>query len=65
MLANVPLEAHTSLLSRIAVPPRAVVLSGLRPPQAPGVIGAYRALGLAAVDHRERGGFVAVCMAGP
>ena len=65
VLANVPVEAHTALLSRIAVPPRAVLLSGLRPPQAQGVIDAYRALGLAAADRRERGGFVAVCMAGP
>src|SRR5680860_737469 len=64
VLANVPVEAHASLLSRIAAPPRAVLLSGLRPSQAPAVIDAYRALGLAAMDRRERGGFVAVCMAG-
>ena len=65
VLANVPLVAHTSLLSRIGAPPRAVVLSGLRPSEAAGVVDAHRALGLTVVGRRECGGFVAVCMAGP
>lgn len=62
VLANVPLPAHMSLLSRVVTPPAAVVLSGLRPAEAPNVIDAHCALGLVVVDHRERGGFVAVCM---
>lgn len=62
LLANVPLEAHRSLLSRIGAPPRAVVLSGLRPPQAAAVVDAYRELGLRTLARHERGGFVAICM---
>lgn len=63
LLANVPLSAHESLLSRIAAPPRAIVLSGLRPSQAPAVVEAYRALGLEILDADERGGFTAVSLA--
>ncbi|MBJ7455498.1 MAG: 50S ribosomal protein L11 methyltransferase [Thermoleophilia bacterium] len=62
LLANVPLPAHESLLSRIGRPPRAVVLSGLRPGQAAAVVVAYRALGLEIVAEDERGGFRAVSM---
>ena len=62
LLANIPLPAHESLLSRIGAPPRAVVLSGLRPSQAPAVVDVYRTLGLHVLRRDERGGFVAVCM---
>jgi ribosomal protein L11 methyltransferase len=62
LLANVPLPAHESLLSRIGPPPRAVVLSGLRPGQAPAIVAAYRSLGLDILDADERGGFRAVSM---
>lgn len=62
VLANIPLPAHQSLLSRIGAPPRAVVLSGLRPAQAPAILDAYRALGLSLRRHDERGGFTATCM---
>ena len=62
LLANVPLPAHESLVSRIGAPPRAVVLSGLRPAQAPAVVAAYRALGLEILTSDERGGFAAVSL---
>jgi ribosomal protein L11 methylase PrmA len=65
LLANVPLPAHQSLLSRIGVPPRAAVLSGLRPGQAAAVVGAYRALGLEILATDERGGFRAVSLVTP
>jgi len=62
LIANVPLSAHESLLTRVGAGPRAAVLSGLRPGQAPGVIDAYRVLGLRVATHVERSGFVAVLM---
>lgn len=65
LLANVPLPAHESLLSRIGAPPRAVVLSGLRPDQAPAVVEAYRALGLEILSRDERGGFRALSLVAP
>lgn len=65
VLANVPAPAHASLLARTGAPPRAVVLSGLRPSEAGAVVDAWRALGLAVVREEERAGFAAVCMAGP
>ena len=64
-LANVPAPSHRELLARIAAPPRAAVLSGLRPGEAPAVQEAYRALGLAVVGRRARGGFVCVALAAP
>jgi SAM-dependent methyltransferase len=63
LLANIPLAAHRSLLSRICAPPRAVVLSGLRPPDAPAIAAAYRRLGLRILRRHERAGFVGLCMA--
>jgi hypothetical protein len=65
LLANVPAAAHLELLGRIVVPPRAVVLSGLRPAEAPAVESAYRALGLAPADRAERAGFVCAVLVGP
>ena len=62
LLANVPLPAHESLLARVGAPPRAVVLSGLRPGQVPAVVAAYRALGLEILAEDERGGFGAVSL---
>ena len=47
LLANVPAAAHRELLGRVGAPPRAALLSGLRPTEAPAVEAAYRALGLA------------------
>lgn len=64
LLANLPPEAHRSLLSRIGAPPRAVVLSGLRPPDAPALVAAYGRLGLRTLHRHERRGFVALCMVG-
>jgi ribosomal protein L11 methyltransferase len=65
LLANVPAASHRELLARIAAPPRAAVLSGLRPGEAPALQEAYRALGLAVVGRRARGGFVCVALAAP
>jgi len=65
LLANVPLPAHESLLSRIGAPPRAAVLSGLRPDQTPAVVAAYRALGLEILAADERGGFRVVSLVAP
>ena len=65
VMANVPLPAHESLLSRIGAPPRAVVLSGLRPGEVPAVVAAYRGLGLQILSADERGGFGAVSMVAP
>jgi len=65
LLANVPAAAHRELLARIAAAPRAVVLSGLRPGEAPGIEERYRALGLAVLGRRARAGFVCVALAAP
>ena len=42
VLANVPRPAHASLLERTGEPPRALVLSGLRPAEAEDVVGAWQ-----------------------
>lgn len=59
VLANVPLDAHRALLAATGAPPAAVVLSGLRPRQAPEVIDAWAARGLVETGAGARGGFVA------
>jgi ribosomal protein L11 methylase PrmA len=64
LLANLPAAAHRELLARVAAPPRAVVLSGLRPAEAPPVEAAYRALGLAPVGRAQRGGFACAALVG-
>jgi ribosomal protein L11 methyltransferase len=47
VLANMPLAAHRALLDRVGdPPPRAVLLSGLRPGQAGEIVAAWRRLGL-------------------
>jgi ribosomal protein L11 methylase PrmA len=65
VLANVPARAHHELLGRLAAAPPAAVLSGLRPAEAPGVEAGYRALGLATLARRERGGFCCIAMTRP
>ncbi|MGE0347064.1 MAG: 50S ribosomal protein L11 methyltransferase [Candidatus Nanopelagicales bacterium] len=62
VLANVPAPAHAELLGRVdaARPPRAAVLSGLRPGQVAAVVAGWEALGLRAGDRAEAGGFVCV-----
>jgi ribosomal protein L11 methylase PrmA len=65
LLANVPAAAHRELLGRIGAPPRAALVSGLRPDQAPPVEAAYRALGLEPAGRAERGGFVCAALVGP
>ena len=64
LLANVPAAAHRELLGRVGAPPRAALLSGLRPAEAPAVEAAYRALGLAPAGRAERGGFVCAVLVG-
>ena len=65
LLANVPAPAHRELLARVAGPPAAAVLSGLRPAEAPAIEGAYRALGLEPAGRAERGGFVCAALVAP
>jgi ribosomal protein L11 methylase PrmA len=64
VLANVPAPAHASLLARTGAPPRALVLSGLRPAEVPAVVDAWRERGLEVRRRDTRGGFGAVCMVG-
>jgi hypothetical protein len=56
VLANMPPAAHRALLARVAGPPRAAVLSGLRPGQARELLAAWRRHGLvpAAAARRRR-----------
>lgn len=65
LLANVPLAAHRELLGSIGAPPRAALLSGLRPDDAPAAEAAYQALGLEPAWRAERGGFVCAALVGP
>jgi ribosomal protein L11 methyltransferase len=65
LLANLPLAAHRELLGRIGAPPRAALLSGLRPGEAPAVAAAYRALGLEPAARAEAGGFACVALVAP
>ncbi|MFN0089796.1 MAG: 50S ribosomal protein L11 methyltransferase [Acidimicrobiales bacterium] len=64
LLANVPVEAHRALLARVADPPAAVVLSGIRPAAAAGLREAWRARGMHPHGEWERGGFVCLRMVG-
>jgi ribosomal protein L11 methylase PrmA len=65
LLANLPLAAHRELLGRVGAPPRAALLSGLRPAEAPPVEAAYRALGLQPVRRAESAGFACVALVAP
>ena len=65
LLANVPAAAHAELLGRVAGPPAAALLSGLRPAEAGAVEAGWRARGLRPAGRAERGGFVCAVMAGP
>lgn len=61
VLANVPAAAHHELLGRVdpLAPPRAVLLSGLRPAEVGAVESAWRALGLRLpIAEGRAGGFV-------
>jgi ribosomal protein L11 methyltransferase len=57
VFANVPLPAHHTLVARFDDPPLAVVLSGLRPAEAPVIVAAYRHMGLRHVRAARRGRF--------
>lgn len=66
VLANVPAAAHRELLARVDphAPPRAVVLSGLRPAEVAPVEDAWRALGLGrAVAEEHAAGFACRALA--
>jgi ribosomal protein L11 methyltransferase len=55
ILANLPAPAQAALVGRIGSPPRAALLSGLRPGQAGPLLRAYRALGLRPAAAARRG----------
>lgn len=57
VLANVPAGAHAELLARVVGAPAAVVLSGIRAPEASGLVTAWEACGLRPDGAWERGGF--------
>lgn len=57
MFANLPVQAHARLTSRLDAAPRAVVLSGLRPSEVAGVVSAYLDLGMSRVRATRRAGF--------
>lgn len=62
VLANVPLDAHRSLLARIdpQIPPLAAVLSGVRPGAVGELASAWRAFGLGTIAVERSGGFACV-----
>lgn len=62
LLANVPAAAHRALLDAVVSPPRAAVLSGLRPGDAGPVCAAWESRGLTRVRTACAGGFIALCM---
>jgi hypothetical protein len=55
LLANLPVAAQGALLGRIGSPPRAALLSGLRPGEAAPLVARYRALGLRPRAAARRG----------
>lgn len=65
LLANVPLAAHRALAGRIVTPPRAAVVSGIRPREEAAVAAAYAATGLRPCARAQEGGFLALTMEGP
>ena len=64
LLANIPLAAHRALLACVGPPPRAVVLSGVRDPDAPALAAAWAAHGLRAVRILHRAGFACLHLEG-
>lgn len=65
ILANLPLAGHRALVARVDRPPRAAVLSGLRPEAVATVVNAYRALGLRVAGRRAAGGFACAWLVAP
>lgn len=57
VFANMPVHAHRLLLTRFAEPPAAVVVSGLRPNEAPAIVAGYQRLGLRRVSAARHGRF--------
>ena len=64
VFANLPLPAHHALVARFDDPPVGVVLSGLRPAQAPAIVAAYRRMGLRHVRAAQHGRFECHVMVG-
>jgi ribosomal protein L11 methyltransferase len=64
VLANLPREAHRALLDAYRAAPRAAILSGLRPWEAPDIVRGYRAMGCRHVSARRRGRFECHVLAG-
>jgi ribosomal protein L11 methyltransferase PrmA len=64
LLANLPLAAQRGLLARIDEPPRAALISGIRPGQEGELLAAYRALGLRPAGAARRGGFLCLALVG-
>ena len=62
VLANVPVAAHHALLERVVLPPRAVVLSGIRDPQVAGLETSWSAHGLRTRRVLRRDGFACLWM---
>ena len=57
VFANVALRAHQTLVARFDDPPVAIVLSGLRPAEAPAIVAAYRRMGLRHTRAARHGRF--------
>ncbi len=57
VFANIPAQAHERLAWRLTSPPRAVVISGVRPGESPTVLAHYRHIGLRRQRTQRRGGF--------
>ena len=64
LLANLPEGAQRALLARVASPPAAIVLSGIRPAAAGALRDAWSAHGLRPDGAWERGGFACLRMVG-
>jgi SAM-dependent methyltransferase len=62
LLANLPLSAQRALLARIDAPPAAIVLSGLRPPEAWPLLESWRWRGLSLRRAAVRGGFACLSL---
>ena len=65
VFANIPAPVHHLLSARFAEPPLALVLSGLRPDEAPAVVAAYQRLGLRRARAARQGRFECHVLIGP
>lgn len=65
VFANVPPQAHERLSQRLASPPRALVISGVRAGESATVLAGYRQIGLRRLRTQRRGGFDCHLLQGP